>query len=124
MTHADYDAVDSLIHLDKALGLDALREELGERFGYEDENDDVAELTSWIESVERAIRAEVMKHFDGRRAYSTGVPFMRCYEYPTHEPREDGTEVLVRSEAWVAMHPSGTPEMPYDERNVWKDDAA
>ncbi|MGP9622572.1 hypothetical protein ACT3S7_06275 [Corynebacterium sp. AOP34-AQ2-28] len=124
MIRDNYDAVDSLIHLHKALGLDALRQELGERFGYEDENEDVAELTSWIESMEQAIKDEMLKHYDGRRAYSTGVPFMRCYEYPTHEPRGDGTEALVRSEAWVSMHPSGTPEEPYDKRGAWKSDAA
>lgn len=124
MIRDDYDAVDSLIHLHKALGLDALRQELGERFGYEDENEDVSDLASWIESMEQSIKAEALKHYDGRRAYSTGVPFKRCYEFPSHEPREDGTEVLIRSEAWIPMHPSGTPETPYDERGVWKDDAA
>jgi hypothetical protein len=123
MKNENYDAIDSLIHLHKALGLDAIREELGERFGYGDENEDVAELCSWIESVENRIKTEMLKHYDGRRTYSTGVPFMRCYEYPSHEPREDGVEVLFTAEAWVAMHPSGTPEEPYDERGVWKDAA-
>mgnify|MGYP000934994593 CR=1 FL=1 len=116
-----YDPIDSLIFLRKGLGLDALREELGERFGYEDENEDVAELTSWIESIEKAIETEMLKHHDGRQTYSTGVPFMRCYEYPSHEPREDGVEVLVTAEAWVAMHPSGTPEEPLDKHGVWTD---
>lgn len=124
MSRDAYDAVDSLIYLDKSLGLDAFSEQLGERFGYEDENEDVAELTAWLDSMQEQIRDEVRKHFDGRRSYSTGVPFMRCYEYPSHEPREDGTEALVRAEAWIAMHPTGTPEKPYDERGVWKDDAA
>lgn len=68
MSIENYDAIDSLIHLHKALGLDAIRDEIGERFGYEDENEDVAELCSWIESVENRIKTEMLKHYDGRRS--------------------------------------------------------
>lgn len=118
-----HDPIDSLIYLarDARNSLEGLSEQIASRFGFEDENEDVAFLNSWIESIQNTIKDEANAHFDGRAEYSTGVPFMRCYQYPTSEPGEHGETVLVTGEAWVDMHPDGSPERPYDKRGVWVD---
>lgn len=115
--------IDSLIYVSRyvRLALDGLSEEMAERFGYSDENEDVALLDDWIDSIKKSVENEVGGHFDGRSEYSTGVPFTRCYEYPSHEPGEHGETVLVTAEASVIMHPDGSPERPYDKRGVWID---
>ena len=117
-----YDPIDSLIYLHKGLGLDAVAEEIGERFGYTDENEDSAFIVEWIESIEQRIKTEMVKHYDGRRRYSTGVPFSRRYEFPTHGPNEDGVEELYWAEVHVMMHPDGTPKEPSEKRGRWIDD--
>lgn len=118
---AGHDAIDSLIYVSRSVGLslDGLADEIAERFGYSDENEDVAFLVSWIDSIQEISESEARSHFDGRGEYSTGVPFMRCYEYPTTEPGENGEIVLATGEAWVDMHPDGSPEEPLNEFGVW-----
>lgn len=118
---AGHDAIDSLIYLAREArsSLEGLSEELADRFGYEDENEDVAFFNAWIDGIQSTLLTEANTHFDGRSRYSTGVPFMRCYEYPSHEPGDHGEAVMITAEAWIDMHPDGSPERPYDKRGVW-----
>ena len=118
-----YDPIDSLIYLSRetCVSLDGISEEMAERFGNEDENEDVEFLNGWIDSIKKTIRQEARAHHDGRASYSTGVPFLRGYEYPATEPGDDGEEVPVIAEAWVSPHPDGSPEQPYDGGGVWMD---
>lgn len=109
-----HDPIDSLIHLDRALPLDYLSEQMGEHFGYADENEYVADLTAVIDSIKATIRKEVLEHYDGRTEYSTGVPFYRRYRYASSEPDGQDGEIPVIAEATVMMHPDGSPREPHD----------
>lgn len=119
---SSWDPIDSLIFLSKALPVDWVTEQLGHRFGYPDENEDVAELVGALDQAMQTIRAEVQRHHDGRAAYSTGVPFTRMYRMPATEPGEDGTDVPVIAEYWVSMRPDGHPREPYENGGVWADE--
>lgn len=105
-----HDALDSLIYLLRALPLGWVAEELGERFGYEDENKDVAELVKVLDACSHMVEKEARRHYDGRKTYSTGVPFERVCRYPATEPGTDGGEEPVIREAHVQMYPNGTPK--------------
>lgn len=119
---ADYDPIDSLIHLHKSvgLGIGSLMEQLQDSYGWADDDEIMADYAAWADGLEKQIKDEMLKHHDGRRRYSTGVPFGRTYEYPSSEPGENGEEVPVIAKATVVMHPDGSPEDPLDG-GVWVD---
>lgn len=119
----DWDPIDSLIYLGKASPLDWVSELIQERFGDETENEDVADILTGIDSARSMIRAEVKRHYDGRTAYSTGVPFMRMYREPGVEPRPDGVDEIVMHEMWVSMRPDGHPREPLGG-GVWADESS
>lgn len=118
-----HDPIDSLLYLHKtlALSLDGLSEEMSQRFGFSDENEDVKFLDGWIEGIKATVYAEAKAQFDGRPGYSTGVPFYRTYAYPSYEPGEHGETVMTEAEATVVMHPSGEPKEPPEKRGRWID---
>lgn len=116
-----HDPIDSLIYLSRNVrtSLDGLSEELSDRFGYEDENEDVAFLNGWIDSIKETVLKEAKAHFDGRVEYSTGVPFSRRCQYMAFEPNKDDDMILADSEASVDMHPDGSPVDPPLPMGMW-----
>lgn len=117
-----HDPIDSLIYLHKSvsLGISALMEQIQDTYGWEDEDEIMADYVAWSESSQKQIKDEFLKHYDGRKTYSTGVPFQRTYQYPSTEPAETGGETPVISQATVMMHPDGSPEEPLDG-GIWID---
>lgn len=120
-----HDAVDALVYLDRALPLDWLNERLSEFFADADgdilpdsvESDFLAALVSARESIQEQARL----HYDGRRCYSTGVPFERIALCPSSEPGPDGDDVPVITQYHVQLHPNGTPSTP-PSGGVWADE--
>lgn len=114
------DPIDSLIYLDRGNPIDWVAEQMGFRFGFEDENEDVKELTAVLDGVRDMIREAVEMHFDGRAQYSTGVPFERVYRAPGIEPDPDGgPDRIVQQEFHVSLNPDGTPEHPHNPAGTW-----
>ncbi|MGP5578633.1 hypothetical protein [Corynebacterium flavescens] len=109
-----HDPIDSLIYLREgaAGALEALMEAMQQVYGFEDESEAMSDFVAWSESIRRTITDEVALHDDGRREYSTGVPFSRPCKYRTTEPDEDGNEIPVVGELHVIMHPDGSPTTP------------
>lgn len=118
-----HDALDSLIYLHRTLPLDLVESRLGELFGYEDENEDVAELIKTLKATRHAIRREMERHHDGRTCYSTGVPFERVYLYIAAEPGEDGEDVPAIQDVYAQLQPDGTP-FPLPPGAVWADEVS
>ncbi|OFT88983.1 hypothetical protein [Corynebacterium sp. HMSC28B08] len=114
------DPIDSLIYLSRANSIDWVIEQMGVRFGLDDENEDVRELTKTLDGVKDMLRDAAKMHFDGRTQYSTGVPFERVYRAPGIEPDPDGgPDRIVQQEFHVDMNPDGTPEHPYNPVGTW-----
>lgn len=117
-----HDPIDSLIYLHKsvALSIGGLMEQIQDTYGWEDDDEIMADYVAWSESLQKQIGDEFRRHYDGREAYSTGVPFRRECKYPSTEPDGSGGVNPVISQATVIMHPDGSPKSPFDG-GIWVD---
>jgi hypothetical protein len=125
MSAHTYDAVDSLIYLDRALPLDWLHEQLADYLGDDTGSVPVGSvedaLITAVDTIGWLVRAEAQTHRDGRRRFSNGTPFERVVRYPSTEPSDDGGETPVIVEAHVQLHPSGEPTTP-PNGGVWAEE--
>lgn len=113
-----HDPIDSLIYLTRDGLLDWAMDVLGD-IPEDNRADEIDDVIEGLVSFKQSVATEARMHHDGRRKYSTGIPFQRVEAYLTTEPGDDGEPVPVIAEAHVTIHPKGYPFKPLSPGGIW-----